>query len=697
MAMISKIRNRAGLLIGIVGFSLVAFVLGDFLTSNRSFLSGNDTSVGVIAGKKTNVQDFEARVQKEIENYKLSNNTDNIDQNTTDQLRDQTWNQLISEEVMGTQYKKLGITVGPDEVFDMVKGKNPHPQVVKAFTDPKTGQFNPANVINFLKNMDNDQTGKTRTQWVNFEKYIQDERIGQKYNDLIKHGLFITAAEAKEDYINKNKTASVKYVMLNYGDVADSTVEVSDDDLKKVYEEYKTRYKQGASRGIDYVIFEVQPSEVDRKSSLESITRLKEEFQASADDTSYVAANSDGKMDKSWHKKGTLPFNIDSLMFNNEMGFVYGPYEEGGAYKLAKLSDIKFLPDSVKARHILLKIESPDQRDAVMAKADSIKKAIQGGTPFVFMAMQFSTDEGSKIKGGDLGWFQPGMMVQSFNDACFEGKKGDMPIVESQFGVHLIEILDQGKPSKQVKVAIIERKAEPSNKTYQAVFQKANEFAGKNTTAEAFDKAIKDQNLNKLTETNIQENARQVGGVEGSKELIRWAFKASKNEVSKAFEFGDKFVVAKLIDIREKGIAPLDQVKDEVMVEARKNKKAEMMMKKFEGAGGNIETIASKIGQQVLTAENVNFSSPLLGNSGMEPKVVGHIFAMKPGTASKPIQGQSGVYVVQVTGFKDPAPIKDYKEVKKQLEQQVQGRSQYEVFNALREKADITDNRGRFY
>ncbi len=697
MAMISKIRNRAGLLIGIVGFSLVAFVLGDFLTSNRSFLSGNDTSVGVIAGKKTNVQDFEARVQKEIENYKLSNNTDNIDQNTTDQLRDQTWNQLISEEVMGTQYKKLGITVGPDEVFDMVKGKNPHPQVVKAFTDPKTGQFNPANVINFLKNMDNDQTGKTRTQWVNFEKYIQDERIGQKYNDLIKHGLFITAAEAKEDYINKNKTASVKYVMLNYGDVADSTVEVSDDDLKKVYEEYKTRYKQGASRGIDYVIFEVQPSEVDRKSSLESITRLKEEFQASADDTSYVAANSDGKMDKSWHKKGTLPFNIDSLMFNNEMGFVYGPYEEGGAYKLAKLSDIKFLPDSVKARHILLKIESPDQRDAVMAKADSIKKAIQGGTPFVFMAMQFSTDEGSKIKGGDLGWFQPGMMVQSFNDACFEGKKGDMPIVESQFGVHLIEILDQGKPSKQVKVAIIERKAEPSNKTYQAVFQKANEFAGKNTTAEAFDKAIKDQNLNKLTETNIQENARQVGGVEGSKELIRWAFKASKNEVSKAFEFGDKFVVAKLIDIREKGIAPLDQVKDEVMVEARKNKKAEMMMKKFEGAGGNIETIASKIGQQVLTAENVNFSSPLLGNSGMEPKVVGHIFAMKPGTASKPIQGQSGVYVVQVTGFKDPAPIKDYKEVKKQLEQQVQGRSQYEVFNALREKADITDNRGKFY
>ncbi len=696
MAMISKIRNRAGLLIGIVGFSLLAFVLGDFLTSNRSFLRGNDTSVGVIAGKKTSVQDFEARVQKEIENYKLSNNTDNVDQNTTDQLRDQSWNQLISEEVMGTQYKKLGITVGPDEVFDMVKGKNPHPQVVKAFTDPKTGQFNQANVINFLKNMDNDQTGKTRTQWVNFEKYIQDERIGQKYNDLIKHGLFIPTAEAKEDYINKNRTAAFKYVMLNYGAVPDSTVKVSDDDLKKVYEENKTRYKQVASRGIEYVVFEVQPSEVDRKSTLESITKLKEEFQSTANDTSFVAGNSDGKMDKSWHKKGTLPFNIDTIMFNNEKGFVYGPYEEGGTYKLAKLSDIKFLPDSVKARHILLKIESPDKKDAVMARADSIKKAIQGGTPFALMAMQFSTDEGSKIKGGDLGWFQPGMMVQPFNDACFEGKKGDMPIVQSQFGVHLIEIEDQGKPSKQVKVAIIERKAEPSNKTYQAVFQKANEFAGKNTTAEAFDKAVKEQNLNKMTESNIQENARQVGALEGSKELIRWAYKASKNDVSKAFEFGDKFVIAKLTDIKEKGIAPLDQVKDEVMVEARKNKKAEMLMKKLEGAG-SIEAIASKAGQQVIPAENVNFGSPILGNSGMEPKVVGHIFAMKPGQVSKPLEGQSGVYVVQVTSFKEPTPIKEYKEVKKQLEQQVQGRAQYEVYNALREKADITDNRGKFY
>ena len=336
-------------------------------------------------------------------------------------------------------------------------------------------------------------------------------------------------------------------------------------------------------------------------------------------------------------------------------------------------------------------------KDEVMARADSIKNAIKAGTPFAIMAMQFSTDEGSKIKGGDLGWFMPGMMVASFNDACFEGNKGDMPIVESQFGIHLIEILDQGKPSKQVRMAVVEKKIEPSTKSYQMVFQKANEFAGKNNSVETFDKAVKEQNVNKMVESNVIENARQVGALEGSKELIRWAYKSKKGEVSKAFEFGNKFVIAKLTDIREKGIAPMEQVKDQLTVDARKEKKAEMLMKKFEGASGSIDAVASKVSQQVLTAEGVNFGSPFLGSSGMEGNLVGRILTMKPNTLSKPMKGQTGVYMVVVNNFNEPTKPKDFKEQQKQAAQQLQSRSQYEVFNALREKANITDNRGKFY
>ena len=186
MAIIGKIRNRAGLLIGFIGLSMVAFILGDLLTSNRVFLSGNSTTAGVIDGQKISIQDFEARVQQNIENYKLSQGKDQVDNQTTDQLRDQTWGQLLNEELIGKQIAKTGLVVSSDELFDMVQGNNIHPQIKQAFTDPKTGQFDKKNVLQFLKNMDNDPSGRTRAQWVNFENSIKDERLDQKYYELIK-------------------------------------------------------------------------------------------------------------------------------------------------------------------------------------------------------------------------------------------------------------------------------------------------------------------------------------------------------------------------------------------------------------------------------------------------------------------------------------------------------------------------------
>ncbi|QQR96343.1 MAG: SurA N-terminal domain-containing protein [Bacteroidota bacterium] len=189
MAIIGKIRSKAGLLIGIIGLSLVAFILGDLLTSNRSFIQGNTTTAGIIGGKKISIQDFEAKVQQNIENYKLSQGKDQIDQQTTDQLRDQTWGQMLNEELIGKQIAKTGLVVSSDELFDMVQGNDIHPQIKQAFSDPNTKQFDKKNVIQFLKNMDNDQTGRTRAQWVNFENSIKEERLNQKYFDLIKNTL----------------------------------------------------------------------------------------------------------------------------------------------------------------------------------------------------------------------------------------------------------------------------------------------------------------------------------------------------------------------------------------------------------------------------------------------------------------------------------------------------------------------------
>jgi peptidyl-prolyl cis-trans isomerase D len=333
----------------------------------------------------------------------------------------------------------------------------------------------------------------------------------------------------------------------------------------------------------------------------------------------------------------------------------------------------------------------------LLARADSIKKALNGGADFKTLSDQYSTDEGAKMKGGDLGWFSPGMMVAEFNDACFQGNKGDYTIVQTQFGVHIIHIVDQGKQSRQVRVAYVEKKIEPSTKTYQAVYAKANEFAGKNLTADAFEKAVTEQKLTKFSEPNIMETARQVGPLEGSREMVRWSFTAELGEVSKAFEFGNRFVIAKLNDRREKGFSTMEQVKDQLTAELRRDKKAAMLMEKMKKGGTTLESIGTAVTQPVQSAASVSFASPMLANSGMESFVVGYLMAMKPGQTSAPLKGLNGVYVVQVESFADVKEPADLKEATKQLRSQLQNRSQYESYNALREKAGIVDKRAKFY
>lgn len=700
MAVIGKIRERAGLLVGIVGFSIVAFIAGDILTSGRSFWRGNKTTVGEIGGKDIDVRDFEARVSSNIEKAKLSQGKDNLDQAAIDQIREQTWGEIQNEMLVGKQIEKTGLVVSSDEVFDMVSGKDPHPQVKQAFTDPKTGQFSSANVLNFLKNMDNDQTGKTRAQWINFEEYIKNERLTNKYYDMIKGGFYVTKDEAQRDYTNKNKTLSIRYVQLNYNTIVDSTVKPTDAEMQKAYNDNKEKYEQKEeTRKVDYVIYNVVPSADDNAAAQSYINQLVDAFAKSTDDSLFVASNSDAKAPLKFEAKGIVSPVIDSMMFVGNPGQLAGPYMENNAWKISKLVDVKFMPDSVKASHILFKVNSPADSTAMKAKADSIYNLIKKGAKLESFA-SLSEDPGSAVKGGDLGWFKAGAMVPEFNDFCFSNKAGSLGVVKTTFGFHIIEVTAVSAPSKQVKVATVTRNIEASSKTFQGFFAQANDFAGKNRTADAFDKSVKEGGLNMRSVDQLKENDKNIPNVDNARELVRWAYNAKKGEVSKAFEMGDKFVVAKLAEIKAKGYLPLEQVKDQVEVEARKAKKAEMLTEKINTASTgavSIDQVAGKLGVAAANAENVNFSSPYMANVGYEPALVGTAFALDKNKLSKAIKGEQGVYVIQVIDIKEPAATTDFKENKKQLMQQRGGRAQYETFNALKEKAKVQDFRGRFY
>ncbi|HNR19201.1 MAG TPA: SurA N-terminal domain-containing protein [Bacteroidia bacterium] len=700
MAVIGKIRERAGLLVGIVGFSIVVFIVGDVLTSGSSFFQGGKTAVGEIGGKEVDVRDFEARVNENIEKAKLSQGKETLDQATIDQIREQTWGEIQNEMLVGKQIEKTGLVVSSDEVFDMVNGKDPHPQVKQAFTDPKTGQFSSANVMQFLKNMDSDQTGKTRAQWVNFEEYIKNERLTNKYYDMIKGGFYVTKDEAQRDYINKNKTLTLRYVQLNYNTIVDSTVKPTDAEMQKAYNENKDKYEQKEeTRKVDYVIYSVTPSADDNAAAQSYINQLVDAFQKTTDDSLFVASNSDDKAPLAFQAKGVVSPIIDSMMFAGSPGQLAGPYMENNSWKISKLVDVKYMADSVKASHILFKTNTPADSTVMKAKADSIYNLIKKGAKLSSFA-SLSEDPGSAAKEGDLGWFKPGVMVPEFNDFCFNNKTGSLGVVKTSFGYHIIEVTGVGAQSKQVKVATVARNIEASSKTFQGFFAQANDFAGKNRTAEAFDKAVKEGGLNMRTAEQLKENDKNIPNVDNARELVRWAYTAKKGEVSKAFEMSDKFVVAKVAEIKAKGYLPLEQVKDQVEVEARKTKKAEMLTEKINAAmsgAASIDQVAGKLAVAAANAENVNFSSPYLANVGYEPALVGTAFALDKNKISKAIKGEQGVYIAQVIDVKESAPTTDYKENKKQLMQQLGGRAQYETFNALKEKAKVQDFRGRFY
>ena len=711
MAVLGKIRRYGWLLVAIVGVAIMSFVLGDMLGPGGALLSPEQFDIAEIAGEQISAQEFERKVQQAIENYKQQAEQTTVDQSTIDLLRQQTWSQLLNDLILGNEYDELGIAVHPDEIFDMVTGSNPHPSIVQAFSNPQTGEFSSANVMSFLKNMDNDPTGASRSKWIIFERAIKTDRMAIKYNNLIKKGLFATTREAQRDYKAKNRIVKFRYVVQKYSSISDSIVSISEKDIKNYYDEHKKEYKQDATRTIEYVTYDVLPSVADTLEIVNWIKKINEEFATIGEspydekfieeNTSFVNTNADMRFDDRYFTQGSLSDKIDSIMFNSDTGTVVGPYIEEDVYKSARLIDIQLRPDSVKARHILMKFTIEDD----LAKADSIKELIEGGRDFADLAKSISEDPGSAVNGGDLGWFAEGTMVKPFNDSCFVAKIGELLIVESQFGIHLIEILDLGEFVKKVRVAIIDRQIEPGSKTFAAIYAEVSRFAAENNDKESFDKTVVDLGLITRIADDLRESDKTIIGLETPRELIRWAYKVEEGAVSGPFEFGNKFVVAVLNEVKEEGDAPLEQIRTEIEIGTKKEKKAEIIIEKIranddkdiEDMAYNLSANEEGLNLTVETVDNLTFSSYSIPGVGSEPELIGHIFGMKKGELSEPIKGNYGVYVFVVDEIIEASSIENYSFNRSQLMSNMQLRVDYEVFNALEDKANVVDNRHKFY
>jgi peptidyl-prolyl cis-trans isomerase D len=702
MAVIAKIRNQSGLLIGVIGVSMILFLLGgDFMSQAGG--GDRETNVAEINGETVSYATFESMLEQQINR---SYGGQAVSQQAREQMRQRLWSKILNEKLMFSEYDALGLTVGSEEIFNEIKRNNPvlaqyftNPQTGRVYdqlADPLTGGLNPQAVLGAVKQMINSPEGEA--SWLQIEESIKLDRFNKKYTNLIKKGLNVTSKEAEVDFADKNRKASFSYVFKAFADIKDDAIEVTDADLQAYYNDHKHEsfYQQKEpTRSLEYVVFEVNPSKEDLAEKKAELEDIKLAFETTKEDTAFVIENADNPNRFVYKTEGNLPLEIDTLVFAAEVGAVFGPYEENGFYKLAKLVGIATSPDSVDARHILIKVNAGDTAVA-QAKADSLIKVIKANNNFAAMAETFSEDFGSAQEGGDLGWFTEGTMVKEFNDVCFTGQVGDMVTVVSQFGVHLIEIKEQTAAKKKVLVAVVDREQIPSKETFDEAFNVASAFSINNNTTAGFRSAGNDVGMRVADQ--VKESEKTIPGVENSREIIRWAYEASVGDVSEAKELGNKFVVTHLKEIREQGALGLtsESVKARVGAEAFKLKKAEMIKTEMTGAS-DLNALASKIGKTVQSADNVTFGAYSIAGVGGERKLIGAAFSLEQGQISKPIVDNKGVYVIVVNSIKEAGGTVNIPLAKMQMSRNNEGRADYEVFGAIEDASDVIDNRGKFY
>jgi len=707
MATLEKIRKRGPLVAGIIGFALLAFIAGDIFTSSSRWGSKSQFEMAKISGESVQYQEFQAKIDEITEVYKLRTGQA-VGDDMVSNFRSQVWEEILNKYVMDKEYAKLGIDVDNEELKDMVVGKNIDPIVQQLFTNQQTGQFDPNNVAQFIQNMDQDSSGNSKKIWVYFENQIYQRRKYSKYTSLISKSLNVTKLESKLAYQDNHQFVDIIYTMKNYSTIPDSTIVPTEEELKKWYEDHKKQYViSDETRDIDYVTFDIVPSKTDIEMIEKDIASYQSEFSQTKENELFIGRNSDTPFNSQFHKKGELSPIIDSFVFSKNVGDIYGPYRDGDMFKIVKIDSIISVADSVKARHILIAKDQTTDAKIAKTRADSILAAIKKGAKFDEMAKKFSKDPGSAAKGGDLGYFKSGMMVKPFEEACFGGKKGDIVVVETDFGAHVIEVQDKAALVKKVRIASMERRVGPSDQTRSDIYNTVSQFIGTNSTAESFEKAAKEKKYNLRIAPNLRAMDNYVPGLDMPRELIRMAFKAKKGEIilnendnkNPIFDLINKYVVAKVKTIRSKGIPEFETVKEDLKFEVIKDIKAKRIIAEIEKsmAGKSIDMIATDWKARVDTAKTISFSSVTLPNAGMEPSVIGTAIVMDQMKISKPIKGNMGVFVFQIISVTKPADGLLSKQEMETIQRDYSSRGTYMAYEALKKICEIEDSRSKFY
>lgn len=693
MAVLDKIRTKFGVAASIIiALGLLSFIVSpdDLVQAFNNMSSKYD--VGKINGNTVSYTDFQDEVNRYTTINELTSGTSSADQQ--EQIRDAAWQDLIYRYLFIERAKEAGLNVGQDEMKSLLSGGSPLVAQNAMFMD-ENGNFSAAQVNSFAQASKTDEN--VRLYWDYLQNSVFNQQFIQKYSNLFVASNTGNPLMLRRDIAENNSTTDVDFVMVPFGFQQDSTIVVSDSEIRDFYNKHKNFFRQQASRDIEYVVFEVVPSAADIEATKNSVAELYDEFAASDNLKSFLLKNgSERPYSEYWYKKGelnTVNADLDTFVWESNAP-VSEIVSSGNTFYMARVIDTKNIPDSVYVRHILLQGTDADH------VADSLLNVLQTKKEtFTNVAALNSADQGSADGGemGNLGWMTQNYMIQGF-ESVMTAETGKPYILKTQYGTHIVEVTRKTAPIVKKQVAIYQKEALASKETFNSFYSQANNFA---TAAagkyENYRKAVDTLGVYSHPVSGMLESANQLGAIPNTREVTRWAFDNKPGKVSNIITVDNNyFVIATVRAAHKEGLADVtevaSQIREQLYAEKLSKKMAEDVAGKIAGMT-DLSAIAEKLGTSVSSQSGVSFSS--MGAQALDPAFIGALSVAPEGKVCGPVAGTIGVYVFQVKG-RDTGSFYTEDDAKSRDMQTASYLTQM-ILPVMMDDADVQDHRARFF
>lgn len=719
MAVIQKLRDKyAKLTGGIIVVALLGFIFMDLGRGGGS----QSTTVGKVNGEKIDMTEYNDRITQQENQYQQQSQGQQLSADQQAQLRDQVWQQMVAEKVMGDMNNKLGITITEAELNNYLTGPNPDPLVRQQFTNPKTGVFNPQEVSVAIQQIKNDPNQKQA--WDNFMDNIKERHFNQKVSSLLTGALYVPEFVVNNQIQSMTDVVNAQSVNIPYSSIADKDADVSDKDINNYIQAHKAAFAvPKTTRNIDYVSFDVIPSSEDSAMVLKALDTLKSSFATTNDVEGFINHNGQNAMPPQYYTAEQLkPLSNSAELISAAPGQVVGPFYDGNGFDLARILEKKALPDSVHSRHILVFVKQGDKQivsDSVAkARIDSAVAALNAGIPFDTVAARYSDDQNSRTGGNEGQAFtlaQKQSLASAYGDDftnfIFDGNAGQSKLLkvetENYTAYNYVQIMKQSTPVEAIKIAFLSRELIVNSKTNTNIYNKATQFAAQIATSngkKTFDQVASENGLKTTQAGGIDQNSYYVNNLGSASDLVKWAYDKNTKigDVSPVFSVNSKFVIARLEAIQPKGLLQInDQNRAMLKALVMKEKKAKIILDKYKSIPASLTALSQQAQQPINNLDSIRFAQSFVPGLGNELKVIGYAFNpdFKLNTVSPAIAGSEGVYFIAITGKGKTTlpPQTTTGMLKQRLMMSLKQSAGQSIMNSMIENADVKDMRSNIY